>query len=299
VERFGFALFALYLSACGSSSPASSGGASAGASSSDGGAGAGAGDPLGSAGMNVAGASSGGASNGGASNGGASNGGMAAILRGSIVPLYSYPDAPAWQAIIAAKALHPKVTVIAIVNPDNGPGASIDATFTKGIAALVAASIVPIGYISTSYTARGEPTVKGNIDRWHTQYAAVQGIFFDEQSNKVGDEQFYRDVSQYAKAQGFTLTVGNPGSDVPSSYLDTVDVMLAYEDSGTPPLASLTKYAAQRSHFGIIPYGTALDPVYVKAASSSVAYVYITDDTLPNPWDTLPSSFASLLNALE
>ncbi|HEX7451900.1 MAG TPA: spherulation-specific family 4 protein, partial [Polyangiaceae bacterium] len=162
-----------------------------------------------------------------------------------------------------------------------------------------AASIVPIGYVSTSYTARGEPTVKGDVDRWRSQYPAVQGIFFDEQSSKAGDEQFYRDVSQYAKAQGFVLTVGNPGSDVPSSFLDTVDVMLAYESSGTPPLASLTKYAAERTHYGIIPYGAALDTAYAKSASSSVAYVFITDDTLPNPWDTLPGSFESLLNALE
>jgi hypothetical protein len=220
-------------------------------------------------------------------------------LTGSIVPLYSYPDAPAWKAIVAAKALHPKVTVVAIVNPDNGPGASVDALFSNGIAALIAGQITPIGYVSTGYTARGEPAVKADVDRWHAQYPAVQGIFFDEQSNQVGDEAFYRDVSQYAKSLGYALTVGNPGSGVPSSFLDTVDVMLAYESAGTPALATPTKYAAQRAHFGIIPYGAALEPAYAKAASSSVAYVYITEDTLPNPWDTLAASFEPLLNALE
>jgi hypothetical protein len=74
--------------------------------------------------------------------------------------------------------------------------------------------------------------------------------------------------------------------------------MLAYESAGTPTLASLQKYAAQREHFGIIPYATALDTGFVKAAAQSVRYVYLTDDDLPNPWDTLPSYFDSLLGAL-
>jgi hypothetical protein len=30
-----------------------------------------------------------------------------------------------------------------------------------------------------------------------------------------------------------------------------------------------------------------------------VGFVYLTDDTLPNPYDTLPSYFSSLLAALE
>ncbi|HEX3598197.1 MAG TPA: hypothetical protein VHU80_23975 [Polyangiaceae bacterium] len=78
-----------------------------------------------------------------------------------------------------------------------------------------------------------------------------------------------------------------------------LDVLLIYESGGTPALSSLTRYATQRSHYGIIPYAAKFDAVYAAAAVKSTAYVYITDDDLPNPWDSLPSFFDSLLAALE
>ena len=241
------------------------------------------------------GAAGGGAAGGGAAGGG---GGPAATSNGCIVPLYSYPSAGAWNAMVQAKQAHPAVNVIAIVNPDNGPGASVDSMFTTGIAKLVAAGIVPIGYVSTNYTKRGQATVKADTDSWRASYPAVQGIFFDEQSSTPGDEAFYAAVASYAKSKGFSLTVGNPGTGVPDSFLGTVDVMLSYESAGTPSLASLQQYASHRAEFGVIPYATNFDATYVKAAAKSVRYVYVTDDDLPNPWDTLPSYFEALLGAL-
>jgi hypothetical protein len=256
-------------------------------------------------GANTGGAANGGTNTGGAANGGANTGGAAgaagsnAVTNGTIVPLYSYPTEAPWTAITRAKAAHPDVTVIAIVNPNSGPGAGVDAAYTRGIAALVSAHIVPIGYVSTNYTMRGEAAVKADIDRWHTQYPSTAGIFFDEQSNKTADAAFYRSVSTYAKSQSLALTVGNPGTSVPAAFLDTVDVLLVYESAGTPQLSSLTRYAPDRTHYGIIPYAAQLDAAYVTSAAKSVAYVYITDDDLPNPWDALPPFFDQLLAALE
>ena len=320
-------LCACALAACGSSdlgpeSPGSAGGAGAAASGAAGAAGAasvgsagagvggglaiaGAGGTVAAAGASAGasggapeGGSAGARSNGGASGSGGSAGGNAQATNGSIVPLYAYPSDASWKAIIAAKKAHESVRVIAIVNPDSGPGSTVDAAFTTGIANLVAASIVPIGYVSTKYTKRGQPAVKADVDKYRAAYPALQGIFFDEQSNQAGDAPFYSDVSSYAKAKGFELTVGNPGTSVPDSYLGTVDVMLIYESAGVPSLASLAKFSTQRGHFAIIPYAAQFDATYVKAARNAVGYVYITDDDLPNPWDTLPSSFADLLGAL-
>ena len=61
--------------------------------------------------------------------GGAASGGAVSTLSGSIVPLYRYPDAASWQAIVSAKALHPQLSVIAIVNPDNGSNRMGDVPF--------------------------------------------------------------------------------------------------------------------------------------------------------------------------
>lgn len=275
----------------------SSPGGSAGAAAGSGGTSAGAGGTAGSGAGAGSGGTGGKAGTAGAAGTGGS-GGTSARVTGSIVPLYTYPSDSSWNAIIAAKQAHPAVQVIAIVNPDSGPGASADATFTSGIAKLVAAGIVPIGYVSTNYTKRGQPAVKGDVDAWRSFYPKVQGIFFDEQSVQPGDEAFYSTVSSYTKSKGLTLTVGNPGTGVPDSYLGTVDIMLCYESAGVPTAASLKKYAAHRSEFAIIPYKASFDASYVKSVLDSVAYVYITNDDLPNPWDTLPPYFDSLIGAL-
>src|SRR5262249_12949012 len=146
----------------------------------------------------------------------------AQTTNGCIVPLYSYPDMSAWDALVKAKQAHENLEVVAIVNPDNGPGVGVDKTFTSGIARLAAAGIVPIGYVSTDYTKRGQATVNTDSDTWRSSYPAVQGIFFDEQSSTPGDEAFYAAVSAHAKSDGFTLTVGNPGTSVPMSFLGSV-----------------------------------------------------------------------------
>jgi Spherulation-specific family 4 len=238
-----------------------------------------------------------GASGSAGTAGAAGSGGVSATV-GTIVPLYTDPSDASWASIVMAKKAHPSVTVVAIVNPNSGPGAHADAGFTIGIGKLIAASIVPIGYVSTSYTARGEPAVKADIDSWFSFYPNLQGIFFDEQSNQAGDDTFYRDVSEYAKQKGLAFTVGNPGTSVPASYLGAVDVMLIYEEKGLPKLSTLAGDATQRTHYGIIPYGAAFDAAFVTSAKADVAYVYATSDDLPNPWDTLTPYFSQLLDAL-
>jgi len=219
----------------------------------------------------------------------------------TIVPLYSYPTDTSWPAIVAAKRAHPGVTVIAIANVDNGPGSSVDSAFTNGITSLVQAGIEAIGYVYTSYGARPAATVKADIDRWHRLYPNVSGIFFDEESNTNGGDGYYRDLSSYVKSLGMALTVANPGTDTSSAYINAVDVTFIYESAGLPGSTQLStwrsKYDMQR--VGVIPYASTLDTAWVTQARSAIRYMYITDDVLPNPWDTLPSYFSNLLGALE
>jgi hypothetical protein len=219
----------------------------------------------------------------------------------TIVPLYTPPGHPSWAAIEAAKRAHPRVPVIAVVNPANGPGAAQQSAYTTGIAGLVDAGVRVIGYVATGYAARADTAVRADVDRWRSYYPAVTGIFFDEQSNEAGNEGYYRSLSQYAKAQGLGFTVGNPGTDTAESFIGALDAMLIYESKGLPAESRLagwhTKYAP--ANFGVIPYGAAFDAAYVRMARTHVGYVYINDDDLPNPWDSLPPYFTDLLAALE
>jgi hypothetical protein len=221
----------------------------------------------------------------------------------TIVPLYTYPSDPSWGAIVTAHLGHPTVRIVAIVNPDSGPGAAKLGAFTTGIAKLVAAGIDVIGYVATGYAGKSVASVEGEIDAWHAFYPQVGGIFFDEQSAEAADVAYYRTLSQYAKAHGLAYTVGNPGADTSEAYvvMGALDTMLIYESKGLPSASKLggwhAKYAP--TNFGIIPYGAAFDAAFVREARRSVGFVYIQNDDLPNPWDTLPPFFGDLLAALE
>jgi len=222
-------------------------------------------------------------------------------VTGTIVPLYTPPTDGSWNVVAAAKLAHPRVPVVAAVNPASGPGPSPDPGYTDGIAMLQAAGVKVIGYVHTSYGARPTPEVMGEIDRWKVFYPQIQGIFFDEQANQPGQEQYYRDLSQHAKAQGFAFTVGNPGSDSGESYVGALDTSLIYENSGVPPIDLLGGWHDNhpREGFGVIPYATGLDHAFVKAAKAHVGWIYLNSDNLPNPWDTVPNYFSNLLSDLE
>ena len=218
------------------------------------------------------------------------------------MPLYTAPGDPSWNTVIAAKAAHPKVGVIAVVNPASGPGAAVDPGYASGIARLTAAGIKVVGYVATGYAVRNAPVVKADIDRWKAFYPGqITGIFFDEQSNRAGDVPYYRDLSQYAKAQGMSFTIGNPGTDSAPEYVGALDTMLIYESSGLPSVAQLGGWHASHapSNFGVIPHTASFDATFVRNARQYVRYIYVQNDTLPNPWDSVPGYFSDLLAALE
>jgi hypothetical protein len=249
-------------------------------------------------------AGAGGATHVGGAGGHAGAGGAAGAASpaaGTIVPLYTYPTDASWAALVTARKAHPTVRVVAIVNPNSGPGAAKETAFTTGIAKLVAADVRVIGYVATGYASRSLATVEGEIDQWKAFYPAIEGIFFDEQSNKAADVEHYRTLSQYAKAHGAPYTVGNPGTDTAEAFVGALDTMLIYESKGLPAPSKLggwhAKYAPD--NFGVIPYGAAFDAAFVRDARKSVGWIFIQNDDLPNPWDTLPPFFGELLAALE
>jgi hypothetical protein len=220
---------------------------------------------------------------------------------GTIVPLYTDPTDPSWAAIVTAALAHPTVEVVAIVNPADGPGSAKDQDYVTGIASLLAAKIKVIGYVATGYGSHSIASMEAQIDTWKSFYPNVQGIFFDEQANDPTLVSHYQTLSQYAKSKGLSYTVGNPGTDVPTAYIGAVDTMLVYESDGVPTIASLQPWGAYApSNFGIIPYKvSSLDATFVKQARQYVRYIYLTQDDLPNPWDSLTPYFANLLAALE
>ncbi len=222
-----------------------------------------------------------------------------APVTGIMIPLYTYPGA-SWSAVAAIKQANPGVPVIAIINPNSGPGASADPNYVAGIRSLQAAGVTVLGYVPTGYTARSTSQVQSMVMDYKNWYP-VTGIFFDEMANTAGSEGYYSALNAYAKSVGFTFTVGNPGADTMPSYVGTMDTIVIYENQGLPVASSLagwhTSYA--KGNFAMMAYGVpAVDPAYPSTTSQYVGYIYITDESLPNPYNGLPVYLSAVASEL-
>lgn len=227
----------------------------------------------------------------------------AASSTGIMIPLYSYPGTY-WTQVIQAKNAHPSVPIVVIINPNNGPGSSIDSNYVSGIQQLQAAGITVLGYVYTSYGARSASSIESDIHSYSSWYH-VNGINFDEMANTAGYENYYSNLSSYAKSLGMTMTVGNPGTSTLASYVGTVDVLDIYESAGLPLLSDLQSStfngAYAKSSFAFIAFGVSSLPSQstITSYSDDVGYLYLTNDVLPNPYDTVPSYLSTEVGLLD
>ena len=227
---------------------------------------------------------------------------------GIMVPAYFYPSSGGyWNSLNFAAS---RVPLVAIMNPDSGPGASQDSTYVQALAKLHQAGGKVIGYVYTTYGTRSLADVEADIDLYLSFYA-LDGFFIDEMTNDENTNHlnYYAAIYQYIKAQGTNYGVtGNPGSNTQEDYLTrpTDDSLMIFEDNGTnygsfTPSSWVANYPAQQ--FVHLPYGVATATTmsnYVGlAVSRNAGWIYITDDTLPNPYDTLPSYWTNEVNLVQ
>ena len=219
---------------------------------------------------------------------------------GLIVPLYSYPG-ELWDELIEIKNNNSAVPIVAVINPANGPGTTKDPNYVEAVQELKGAGIIVLGYSWTDYGDRSGKEVRSEIGKY-TRWYAVDGMFFDAMSNLRGKLKYYTNLDNYAKARGLSLTVGNPGTDTRPIYIGSVDNIVIYESPGVPSLSYLEGWHSNhdKTNFSFVSYDVGLlDETYVTNATSHVSYMYITDDLLPNPYDTLPENLATLAEIIE
>ena len=215
------------------------------------------------------------------------------------IPAY-FSKADLWKLATAGA---PTVNLI-VFDPADGPGIEPDPAYVEPIAKARAAGITVIGYLTTDYARRSIGQVKPEIDRYYDFYK-VSGIFFDEGPGNdtcEGLEQYYRALVAATRARDANaFVVLNPGTDTCESYSDFFDVLLTFESSAQDyakykPPAWLKNHHPDR--FWHLVYGVKeadADATIRKVAANGVGRVYVTDDDLPNPWDTLPPWWAAEL----
>jgi hypothetical protein len=201
------------------------------------------------------------------------------------------------------------VPLIAIMNPGNGPGNSVNADYVRAVNALRAAGGQVIGYVYSSYGNRSLTETKADIDRYHAFYQ-IDGYFIDEMTNDdlAAHYAFYTELYQHIKGKLAThMVVGNPGTRTRERYLSepVSDKLVTFEhhsgyEQYVPDAWNRNYPAEQFVHlvYGISS-GAAMTNAVRLAAERKAGFVYVTDDVLPNPWNRLPAYWDAHVNLIQ
>src|SRR3989454_982508 len=219
---------------------------------------------------------------------------------GVVIPLYTYPTDGSWAATLQARNAHPNVPIIAVINPNNGPGGSSDSNYVQGVKDFQAAGIIVLGYVATGYASQLISSLESQASSYKNWYS-LNGIMFDEMSSVQGNENYYSTLDTYVKSLGMTMTMGNPGTSVPNSYIGILDSLCIFEQGGLPTLSYLSSYSGHpKSNFAYIGLSVStLNTSYEVSSSNYVQWIYITDAGGGNPYDVLPSYFMNEVAALD
>lgn len=208
------------------------------------------------------------------------------------IPSYFYPG-PLWtQAEKAAPTVG-----LTIINPNSGPGASLNAQYVEQVREAKAKGVQVIGYVHTSYGKRAKSEVLDEVGKFF-QWYHVDGIFFDETSNLAPDIPYYRSLYKDVKAANAkAIVVLNPGAPTLEGYLAAGDVIATFESDVNAYVNKYVgadwtaKYPARR--FWHIVYdvkpGAQLAQVIALSRKRGAGWVFLTSEILPNPYGKLPS----------
>lgn len=199
---------------------------------------------------------------------------------------------------------------LAIINPSSGPGTAIDSAYANQIQSSQSAGLSVLGYVYTDYGQRSLSDVKTDVDAYY-QWYGVDGIFFDEAANDDDPAKiaYYQEIHDYVKSKsGSRIVVINPGTRTEAAYITTADIIVTFEDtyeayvssSGLPATAWEWDYPADRFwHLIHTTSESDLRNAVSLSKQRNAGWIYVTPDTMPNPWDTLPNSsyWSTLLSA--
>ena len=225
-----------------------------------------------------------------------------------LVPAYFAPDSGYWTQLSTAAQ---RVPLVAIANIFNGPGTEYTprSDYIQAIRSVQSSGGQVLGYVYSGYGSRATNIVKADMLKWQ-QFYSIDGFFIDEMANTAtaANLDYYASLSGYARSlKTNNLVIGNPGANTAEAFRtrNTVDVLTIFEGDTSyanfTPTAWTQKYPPYQ--FAHLLYGiataTAMQTNLNLALTRNAGYIYITDDILDNPWDTLPTYWTQEISAIE
>ena len=208
---------------------------------------------------------------------------------GIIMPIYGNTSAQFNAAVSAAQ----KCAMIAVINPDDGPGSRKVSGISGQVSRLLSARARVAGYINTFYGGESLSSVNQQVDRYLSWYGA-NAVYLDEMSDRTNKVSYYRSIYNYARSKGMTV-IGNPGTFVPSGYAGVADTLVTFEDpasrwGGVKQVSWAGSYP--RSKFAAIIYAASsgsMKSIVDRAISLKYGYVFVTDGRGSDPFGRAPS----------
>ena len=212
------------------------------------------------------------------------------------VGVVSYFRTPAlWDALIASKP------AVSLINPGSGPGPSPDSLYVTLVPRLKAASIPVYGYVHTKYGTRPIAEVKADIAN-HKMWYGIDGIFVDTVSTQPQLLPYYRDLCSFLRSLGLKIVL-NPGSSGPEELAQIADYVVVAENywriyQTQPRPAWEAKYPGKLWHMVHECPAAEMAAAVNRMKSNGAGLLYVTDDIMPNPWNTLPPYYAQFVAAV-
>ena len=225
--------------------------------------------------------------------------------QGAIIPAYIYPSGIGltyWNQI--TNTLSPGE--VTIFNPNDGPGTSVQSLELGIINKVKAKNINIIGYVYSGYGSRDINVIKAEIDKYYSWYG-ISSIFIDEVVSEPTSAQlsFYQNLVSYVHSRG-SMVIINPGTvDVGtelflSASSGVPDVIVTYEDTYANYVNAIfpswvNKYPANKfAHLvHTTPDQVSMQKAVALSKTRNVGYIFVTNDVLNNPWDTMPSYWST------
>lgn len=222
---------------------------------------------------------------------------------GLYVPLYVYPAGDGescYDRIIDTRLAHPSVPMVVALNPSSGPGRQKDENYVRAIDRLQHAGITVIGYVYTSWGKRLLSEVAADITRYAEWYE-LDGMLVDEFATVINLAGYYRTIRDYARSLGMPYVMGNPGTDIPKQFIGLASNFIIYENVGLPGSDWIGGWhrGYGKETWSICSHSVHFDEKKLKSAAKYLGLVYMTDDTLPNPYDSVCSYLERMAAALD
>ncbi|CAG8981458.1 hypothetical protein HYALB_00003028 [Hymenoscyphus albidus] len=227
-----------------------------------------------------------------------------------LFPLYLYPTPGAWDPLYSSITAHPNVEFNVIINPNSGPGTSLDASYTESIAKLNSYNNTKLfGYVRTDYTNQPYAQVTADVStyaNWPKTTPAdvhMDGIFFDEAVQFINQASgdYMRGITNFAKSafNNNAAVIFNPGTNTSPEFYDIADIIVPVEAAYSSYSAQTTAGipAAERSKAAVLLHhftGSLTDQKNVvnAMANSGVGYLFLTDQEY-NSFSSIYSQFAA------